>query len=90
MTDDLREIGIDQMRRGAYQPRRHFDETALDELAESIRAHGLAQPTVVRPCGQVYEIIAGERRWGPISGPASRRSRRWSAISMTARPPSCR
>ena len=45
------------------QPRRHFDETALGELAESIRQRGLIQPIVVRPHGHRYQIVAGERRW---------------------------
>ena len=45
------------------QPRRHFDEAALAELAESIRARGLIQPIVVRPHGHRYQIVAGERRW---------------------------
>ncbi len=45
------------------QPRRHFDEAALDELAESIAARGLIQPIVVRPHGHSYQIVAGERRW---------------------------
>jgi ParB family chromosome partitioning protein len=45
------------------QPRRHFDETALEELAASIEARGLIQPIVVRPHGHRYQIVAGERRW---------------------------
>lgn len=46
------------------QPRKDFDEEALEELAESIRNHGLIQPVVVRPLlGGYYQIIAGERRW---------------------------
>jgi ParB family chromosome partitioning protein len=45
------------------QPRRHFDEDALDELAASLKVSGLIQPIVVRPKGSVYEIVAGERRW---------------------------
>jgi ParB family transcriptional regulator, chromosome partitioning protein len=45
------------------QPRRHFDEESLAELAESIRARGLIQPIVVRPHGHRYQIVAGERRW---------------------------
>ena len=46
------------------QPRKDFDEEALEELAESIRTHGLIQPVVVRPLqGDYYQIIAGERRW---------------------------
>jgi ParB family chromosome partitioning protein len=45
------------------QPRRHFDEEALEELAQSIKARGLIQPIVVRPHGHRYQIVAGERRW---------------------------
>ena len=45
------------------QPRRHFDEAALDELAASIETRGLIQPIVVRPHGHRYQIVAGERRW---------------------------
>lgn len=45
------------------QPRRHFDEAALDELAASISTRGLIQPIVVRPHGHRYQIVAGERRW---------------------------
>jgi ParB family chromosome partitioning protein len=45
------------------QPRRRFDETALDELATSIAARGILQPIVVRPHGKDYQIVAGERRW---------------------------
>ncbi len=45
------------------QPRRHFDDDALEELAASISARGLIQPIVVRPHGDRYQIVAGERRW---------------------------
>ena len=45
------------------QPRRHFDDAALDELATSIAMRGLIQPIVVRPHGHDYQIVAGERRW---------------------------
>lgn len=45
------------------QPRRHFDEEALEELAASIREHGIIQPLVVTPAGNGYRIVAGERRW---------------------------
>ena len=54
------------LRPGRFQPRRHFDEAALEELAGSIRHHGLLQPILVRPVigeADAYEIIAGERRW---------------------------
>ena len=47
-----------------YQPRRHFDETALAELAASIKRHGVVQPLVVTPASDgIYTLIAGERRW---------------------------
>ena len=45
------------------QPRRHFDDEALDELAASLATRGLIQPIVVRPRGHGYQIVAGERRW---------------------------
>ena len=59
----LQEIDIDRIVRGEYQPRKHFDEDALNELADSIKAQGVIQPIVVRPQGDQYELIAGERRW---------------------------
>jgi ParB family chromosome partitioning protein len=60
----LRALPIEQLERGAFQPRQHFDEEALEELAASIRSQGLMQPLVVRPLDdQRFEIIAGERRW---------------------------
>lgn len=45
------------------QPRRHFDDDALEELARSIQTRGLIQPIVARPTGHNYQIVAGERRW---------------------------
>ncbi len=59
----LTHLPIDKIQRGAYQPRKHFDEEALQELANSISAQGVVQPIVVRREGSVYELIAGERRW---------------------------
>lgn len=59
----LMELPIDKIQRGEYQPRKHFDEEALQELANSITAQGVIQPIVVRKEGQHYELIAGERRW---------------------------
>ena len=56
-------LPIDKIQRGEYQPRKHFDEEALQELANSIAAQGVVQPIVVRKEGNVYELIAGERRW---------------------------
>ena len=60
----LRDLPIDLIQRGKYQPRRDMDPQALEELAQSIKAQGVMQPIVVRPiAGDRYEIIAGERRW---------------------------
>ncbi len=59
----MTELGVDQIQRGKYQPRQHFDQQALQELADSITAQGIVQPLVVRPEGSHYELIAGERRW---------------------------
>jgi ParB family chromosome partitioning protein len=61
---ELRHLPIQQIQPGKYQPRRHWNEDALDELAASIKAQGLIQPVVVRALGKdSYELIAGERRW---------------------------
>jgi ParB family transcriptional regulator, chromosome partitioning protein len=60
----LKEIPVDLVQRGKYQPRRDIDPESLQELADSIRAQGIMQPIVVRPLAdRKYEIIAGERRW---------------------------
>ena len=56
------EIEIDQIRKNPYQPRKHFDEKALLELAESIKEHGLLQPVVVIEDLDGFMLIAGERR----------------------------
>ena len=61
---ELRMLPIQQIQPGKYQPRRHWNDEALDELAASIKAQGLIQPVVVRAIGKnSYELIAGERRW---------------------------
>ena len=63
-TRELQHLPLDLIQRGKYQPRRDMDPTALEELAQSIKAQGVMQPIVVRPIGGGrYEIIAGERRW---------------------------
>ena len=61
---ELRELPLDLIQRGRFQPRRDMDPESLTELAESIRQQGVMQPVVVRPIGEGdYELIAGERRW---------------------------
>ena len=65
-TDEgkLSELSIHEIEPNKDQPRKDFDEEALNELADSISVHGLLQPIVVRPrASGRYEIIAGERRW---------------------------
>jgi ParB family chromosome partitioning protein len=62
--DGLQELPVEWIQRGVYQPRRDMDPETLEELASSIRVHGIMQPIVVRSVGtDRYEIIAGERRW---------------------------
>jgi ParB family chromosome partitioning protein len=59
-------LPIEWIQPGAFQPRRHFDDTAIQELADSIKERGILQPLMVRPLEgekDLYEIIAGERRW---------------------------
>jgi ParB family chromosome partitioning protein len=62
-TGGLREIDTASIRPNPYQPRERFDEELLNELTESIREVGILQPVLVRPVGDEYELIAGERRW---------------------------
>ena len=60
----LKELPVDLIQRGKYQPRRDMDPQALEELTNSIRVQAVMQPIVVRPIAEGrYEIIAGERRW---------------------------
>jgi ParB family chromosome partitioning protein len=62
--EQLREIDIDRILPNTQQPRKHFNEEGLNELADSIRAHGVIQPVVVQPLpDNFYQLIAGERRW---------------------------
>lgn len=61
--DGLRSIAISAIRPNPEQPRQHFDNEALDELADSMKRRGVIQPIVVRPHGKNFQIVAGERRW---------------------------
>jgi len=68
ISEDLkrREMPIEWLKPCDFQPRKHFDQEALEDLAKSIGMHGMLQPIVVRPVEDTenqYEIIAGERRW---------------------------
>lgn len=57
------ELELDLIEPNRKQPRKYFDETALEELAASLKTYGMIQPIVVKKNGDYYEIIAGERRW---------------------------
>lgn len=62
--DELRELPVDLIKPNPNQPRRHFDEAALQALADSLESRGVLQPVLVRPVpGGTYELVAGERRW---------------------------
>ena len=66
--DEQRNLPVDRLKPGKYQPRTHMAEDALAELAASIRSQGVMQPILVRaidstPGAERYEIVAGERRW---------------------------
>ena len=58
-----REIEIGRIRPNPQQPRAHFDEAAIEELADSIAERGVLQPILLRANGDGFEIVAGERRW---------------------------
>lgn len=61
---NFKDLPVDIIQRGKYQPRIDMNQEALEDLANSIKAQGVVQPIVVRPIGEEsYEIIAGERRW---------------------------
>ncbi|MDQ3739679.1 MAG: ParB/RepB/Spo0J family partition protein [Actinomycetota bacterium] len=63
-TDELRELPVELIAPNPHQPRRAFDEAALQSLADSIASNGILQPVLVRPlAGGTYELVAGERRW---------------------------
>ncbi|MGL5068555.1 MAG: nucleoid occlusion protein [Sarcina sp.] len=56
-------VQIESIMPNAYQPRKYFDQEALEELAQSIKQYGVIQPVTVRRLGNVFELVAGERRW---------------------------
>ena len=62
-TDGVLEIRLERIDPNPKQPRLEFDDEALDELAESIRIQGVLQPVLVRPAGDRYQLVAGERRF---------------------------
>ncbi len=63
-NDSLRELRVEQLKPGKYQPRSHMDQASLNELAASIKVQGVMQPILARELAEGgYEIIAGERRW---------------------------
>ena len=61
--DAVLELDLDMIEPNRKQPRKHFNEAALEELAASLKTYGMIQPVVVKKSGDYYELIAGERRW---------------------------
>jgi ParB-like chromosome segregation protein Spo0J len=68
-------LPLEQLQPSPLNPRKHFDQAAIEELAKSIREIGVIEPLVARPDGDHYEIVAGERRYRASTWPASRRCR---------------
>ena len=62
MNNEIVKISIDKVVPNIYQPRKYFNEEAIEELSQSIKEHGIIQPLTVRKMGEVYELVAGERR----------------------------
>jgi ParB family chromosome partitioning protein len=62
-VSQLRELPLGKVHANPDQPRRSFDKEALEELAESIKEHGVLQPIIVVPDGDTYRVVAGERRF---------------------------
>ena len=63
MNREIINIKTEQIIPNTYQPRKNFNEEALMELSQSIKEHGIIQPLTVRKIGEIYELVAGERRW---------------------------
>jgi ParB family chromosome partitioning protein len=57
------QIEVDKITINPFQPRKHFDQEKLEQLAESIKNHGVLEPIIVRRAGEDYQIVVGERRW---------------------------
>ncbi|MGL4772130.1 MAG: nucleoid occlusion protein [Clostridium sp.] len=63
MSNELIKIKVDEIIPNTYQPRKFFNEEALEELSQSIKEFGVIQPLTVRRRGDIFELVAGERRW---------------------------
>ena len=63
MNKEIMNVKVDSIFPNAYQPRKFFNEEALNELSQSIKEHGIIQPITVRKMGEKFELVAGERRW---------------------------
>ena len=61
--EEIQELPLNELRVNPYQPRKTFNEESLNELAESIKEHGVFQPIIVKKSIKGYEIVAGERRF---------------------------
>jgi ParB family chromosome partitioning protein len=86
-TGGVREIEIGRIRPNPNQPRVHFSDESIEELAESIAQRGVLQPILLRPEGDGFQIVAGERRWVLRSARGFTRYRRSSVTSTIRRRP---
>ena len=62
MNKEIVQINVDKIIPNTNQPRKYFNEEALEELSQSIKKHGIIQPLTIRKCGESFELVAGERR----------------------------
>ena len=62
MNNEIVKINIDEVIPNIYQPRKYFNEEAIEELSQSIKQYGIIQPLTVRKRGEIFELVAGERR----------------------------
>ncbi len=61
--EGVNRVAVDRISPNPFQPRSEFDSESLEELASSIKEHGVVQPIIVKPVGEDYQLVAGERRW---------------------------
>ena len=62
-AESVEHIHVKSIKANPYQPRKIFDENAIEELRNSIKEHGILQPIILRKTGMTYEIVVGERRY---------------------------
>ena len=82
MNKEIMNIKVESIFPNTYQPRKFFNEEALNELSQSIIEHGIIQPITVRRMGDKFELVAGERRWR-----AARKAHKFILVVVFPTPP---